>query len=1253
MRLHILAFLTGCWIWTSTAIGQNAPAIPTSNNDSGNNDSAPAVVKQSNDTADGVVAPEPLLVWRFEGDELGTWKGAAKKADVGPRTPQYPAFDAENHAAFFAGDGASLVVRESDTPVKLRFGAGETITLEAWVRVKQISSGGYAYVIGKGRTLREPWADKNQNYALRIQGVNGRAVVNFLFASATDDGKPADWHRWSSKEGFAPGDGWHHVAVTYTFGKPKSIRGFVDGKPSTGTWDMGGETDRPPMQDADELWIGTGNGGGGGNSFHGWIDQLAIYRGVIPDQVMATRYQRVRIARQPKVAASPPPGKVLVELCESDAFGGNAWPEDPLDATETYGEDAFGFFETPHKYVDTGVRGERTIPYLLRATANVTFRGGKHRLLLRGRGASQLYIDGQTVLTLPFPPDSSDGHHEIPKDYLDLGPDFRFAPPGNRERWVEFTATPGPHLVMLESVVGSFTGSKPRRPELGEVVAAISWEGESSWQLVSPSDRLVPYTDEGWRDYERERREYLAQLNAKRRAELRQQHAAFWERRRTAAQEWLASTPEEPVPALPAGYPAQNAIDHFLAARIERAKQAEPVSGPVDFFRDVQPLLQAKCVSCHQGERAKGGLRLDRAEAARRGGDSGVPGLVPGKPADSEVIVRLHATGDDKMPPEGGPLKAEEIALLEKWVEAGAVWPALKYQSVHLTPLVDDLAFLRRVTLDTIGVVPSLQEIREFEADASPDKRARAIDRLLDDPRGADHWVGYWQDVLAENPNILNPTLNNTGPFRWWIYESLQDDKPLDLWVTELLRMRGSDRLGGPAGFAVASQNDVPMAAKGTIVSTAFLGVEMKCARCHDSPYHASSQRDLFELGAMLGDKEIDVPKTSSVPMDKLHQGGRKPLISVTLAPGTKVVPRWPFPKFVSEDWGAKLAEYPAESRDRLAALITAPGNERFAQVMANRIWQRLMARGLVEPVEDWEKGEPTHPELLRWLGRELVRSGYQAKHVARLILNSHAYQRAIDPQLREPHPLYAAPAPRRLTAEQLVDSLFASTGKAMGTEEVSLDIDGQRDMGNSISLGRPTRSWMFASTSNERDRPSLSLPRVQAVVDVLAAFGWRPARQDPASRREQASNILQPAVLANGVISVWLTRLSADHGITQLAVSPNLTPDEFLDQLFLRLLTRRPTNAEREAYLTYLTPGFAERIVANAETSSTGERRPPRYVSWSNHLSEEANAIKLELEAAARRGDPPTMRLAADWRERAEDVLWSLLNAPEWIYVP
>ncbi|MGH7126946.1 MAG: DUF1549 domain-containing protein, partial [Planctomycetaceae bacterium] len=170
----------------------------------------------------------------------------------------------------------------------------------------------------------------------------------------------------------------------------------------------------------------------------------------------------------------------------------------------------------------------------------------------------------------------------------------------------------------------------------------------------------------------------------------------------------------------------------------------------------------------------------------------------------------------------------------------------LEHKGIEPAALTDDFAFLRRVTLDTVGVVPTPEEIRRFLADPPEERRRLAIDRLLDDPRWADHWVGYWQDVLAENPGILKPTLNNTGPFRWWISESFRDNKPMDRFATELVMMEGSVLGGGPAGFRMATQNDVPMAEKAHVVANAFLGIDLKCARCHDSPTTPLRQEQLF-----------------------------------------------------------------------------------------------------------------------------------------------------------------------------------------------------------------------------------------------------------------------------------------------------------------------------------------------------------------------------------------------------------------------
>lgn len=1178
-----------------------------------------------NDVTDKPIAT-PVMQWRFDDQK-----------EIGPRAPTYPGFAKENTAMRFTGDGKKSFIKVDDSE-ELRFGLNETITLEAWV--KPADASGAPYIIGKGRLGTKEFGANNQNYAFRLQGAKGGAQIGFLFHSADVPGKKGDWHRWWSKN-LVPNGGWHHVAVTYTYGKPKSIKGFIDGKPTDGVWDMGGETDRAPVTDGDAVMIGTGSTLAASHSLNGWMDDITIYRGPIDTQALASTYRFVP-PPPPVTKKQVPAGRVLVQLAEEGMPDANAWPSEPPKVGESYTEDVFGFFDVPQKYVETGVRGERHVPFLLRAAASVTFPKGKHRLLLRARGATNLYIDNKTILTTPFPPNDSDGHHLVAdqKGYLDLGPDFRFAPPGNRETWCEFEGTGKPQFIVLETLVGSYTGKSVRRPELGETVVAWSKQGTEAWSLITPGKREVPYNDTGWATYEKERAAHYDAMNTKKRAELRAKSDKYWTSRREAAKAWLAKNPV-----------GEGSIDEFIAQKISSVSAQSAKKGSIDYFKQVQPILEAKCTECHRGTKAKGGLRLDSLADALKGGKSDGAAVEPGKPDHSALIARISTDDEDEiMPPKGKPLTKEEIALLTTWIQEGAIWPEIQADHLTLTPLTDDLTFLRRAFIDTIGVPPSLDEIAAFQQ--KPD-RAALIEKLLADPRWADNWMGYWQDVLAENPNMLNPTLNNTGPFRWWIYESLKDNKPMDLFVTELLRMKGSERLGGPAGFATASQNDVPMAAKGTIVSTAFLGVEMKCARCHDSPTHKSLQQDLFELAAMLGQKEIAVPKTSSVPMDKIHAGGRKPLIQVTLQPGTKVQPKWPFGEFCDES-AAKLAEDPKDSRDMLAAMITAPQNERFAQVTANRIWARFMGRGIVEPVEDWEKGKPTHPELIRWLGRQLVSSGYDVKHLARLILNSQAYQRATDPALKQTSPLYTSPAPRRLYAEQIVDSLFAVTGKPFHTEEVCLDIDNQRDLKNSITLGKPHHSWMLTSTSNERDRPSLALPRIQAVCDVLSAFGWRGSRQDPISKRDADPNVLQPAILSNGTVGVWLTRLSDDHGITQLVLQDQPL-DQLIDQLFLKLLTRKPTAQEKELYTKHLATGFEKRIVPESEirVAQPTTRAPEKYVSWSNHLDGEATTVRLEQEKASRRGEPPTSKLDAAWRGRMEDVLWAMLNAPEWAFSP
>ena len=214
----------------------------------------------------------------------------------------------------------------------------------------------------------------------------------------------------------------------------------------------------------------------------------------------------------------------------------------------------------------------------------------------------------------------------------------------------------------------------------------------------------------------------------------------------------------------------------------------------------------------------------------------------------------------------------------------------------------------------------------------------------------------------------------------------------------------------------------------------------------------------------------------------------------------------------------------------------------------------------------------------------------------------------------------------------------------------MNIDVDGRRPLHNTLNLGQPRRSWMLGSLSNERDRLSLTLPRIQAVSDVLSAFGWTAVRQSIINERSSDPSALQPAILSNGTVGIWLTRLSDDHGFTKLALE-NLEPGELLDQVFLRMLTRRPTAREKRLYLAQITPGYDKRRTLTTKPVPEPKSRPPQYVSWYNHLDPVADEIRRREIEDARAGDPPTEKLDPAWRKRFEDVIWALVNSPEMIY--
>ena len=645
---------------------------------------------------------------------------------------------------------------------------------------------------------------------------------------------------------------------------------------------------------------------------------------------------------------------------------------------------------------------------------------------------------------------------------------------------------------------------------------------------------------------------------------------------------------------------------------------------------------EAKSVARHiQGDRRRRRAIDDSVEAAW-----------------AERHRRVRAWLATRAPIEVPVVSSEESVHndIDRFVQA-----KLEQASVRPLALTTDLAFLRRLSLDVIGVIPTADEIRAYLEDAPALRRQRAIERLLNHPGWADHWIPYWQDVLAENPSILKPDLNNSGPFRWWLHQAFSDDLPFDRIVTELIEMEGSLYKGAPRGFAMASLNDAPMAAKADILSQAFLGQKLSCARCHDAPFHPFKQKDLFSTAALLAGETIELPEASTVPV---REGSRKPFVQISLKPGDRIDPHWPFQDLSG---ASVVADPPSHtsvaSRRRLAGLMVDPQNERFAQVVVNRVWQRYLGRGLVEPAHDWSEAEVSQPELLRYLARRFLESGYDLKRLARLIFSSHVYQRKPDPAAAAAENgrsgLFAGPVRRRLSAEQLVDSLHVAAGKSLDCEELNLNPLGDRPLNQFVNMGTPQRAWEMTALSNERDRPSLALPRAQALVDVLTTFGWRQARQDPATVRDDGPSPMQTLMLANGPMGTRIARLSDDSRFTRLALEDRPL-DELVHETCLRLLSRPPTRDESNVFTDYLQPTYNDRRVHGITLADIDpSKKTDQRVSWANHMSEESNLIRMQEERLVRMGDEPTEALQPAFRERYEDVIWALVNTPEFMLVP
>ena len=554
----------------------------------------------------------------------------------------------------------------------------------------------------------------------------------------------------------------------------------------------------------------------------------------------------------------------------------------------------------------------------------------------------------------------------------------------------------------------------------------------------------------------------------------------------------------------------------------------------IDYSRQVHPILVARCMSCHNGDRGQAGLSVMTREALLKGGQSG-PALVPGNAASSPLVQRLRAVGGQRMPLAGAALADAEIAIIERWVAEGAIVQpgrsdggstfslALKpptatgidqllqaYDRQHqLTPLppVPDHAFARRAYLDLWGLLPTPADQDRFARDQRPDKRARLLDELLASRTNfAEHWVSFWNDLLHNDEGVSY--IGERQTITPWLLKSLADNQPYNEFVQALLNPVAKD---DPAGFLKgvnwrgtvnASQTPVMQAAQNS--AQVFLGVNLKCNSCHDSFISHWKLKEAYGLASFFANDLVKEP----LEIARCDAGT-----------GVKAKPQFLFPELGGVSETASLAE----RRAAAARLFTAKENGLFSRTIVNRVWKRLYGHGLVEPADEME-GAAWSPELLDWLAADFVAHNYDMRYLLRTIMTSGAYSRPAVPagQLREANYVFRGPWPRRLTAEQFADAVSSITGE-------------WRIRADSRAVpGIYAREWRFKPNSLTR------------------ALG-RPMRDGAVTERLTESSTLQGMELANGEVLTSMLR----EGSKRLLDQVDAAPTNLFDSGVMRAQTR------------------------------------------------------------------------------------------------
>jgi hypothetical protein len=495
--------------------------------------------------------------------------------------------------------------------------------------------------------------------------------------------------------------------------------------------------------------------------------------------------------------------------------------------------------------------------------------------------------------------------------------------------------------------------------------------------------------------------------------------------------------------------------------------------------------------------------------------------------------------------------EADELrGSIDQRIEAG--WKA---NDVKPAGLATDAEFLRRVYLDLHGVIPSREEAT-FLADASPDKRAKLIDALLEQPRFAIHQADVW-DLIYFTRNPLGYGTRDRKGFQKWLREQFENDVPYNEWVRSILRAEGNTVKDGSPMFYVMYKSRPEDATEA--ITQKFLGIQLQCARCHDHPFEEWKQTDFYGFAGFLSRLRVvdvgTVDKQKAFAIGEMNTGDVLFTGPVTEQKrGQKGEPVKP--KFLGGDPLAE-PELPEDVKDprnfpngkqpplphfsrknALADWITSSDNPYLARAAANRIWAQFMGKGIVHPVDNLSPSNPpSHPELLDEMSTGLAANNFDLKWLIREIVNSRAYQLSATGDNTEAMPLwYERSRFRPLSAEELFESWLLAGGYH----------DARKASGKEHEDRFKVRGFTW---------------------DYMRRFFGRPND----GMRNFQGGMQEHLYLNNGQVHQLISK---EKGSLYDYLATSEAPmEERVERLFLQVLSRKPAAEEVEKFVAHMSP--------------------------------------------------------------------------------